>query len=305
MPKQKRMIGRMMKILHVIIAGSILIWTSIVPAQTNPLPEALLDSQFLRSCTWKEDKGIQGIVRNWPSYTEKQGFVDRTVLNEVQVTILGISFKAEYRVFIKDSLAEIVVYSNKHGEGFCAEFLGWATKHLGKPDKILDRSRLRRDRDGFQNVETDWLLGQSRVQMNCAGTILYGEYIPLFAILIYRHKDELKALEDFIYIECSSTKKFVGPLFKDQLQEEAPPVTMIIDPNRGELLRRDKSTYFKTTKYTDEEILASTEEEGSKSDFRLDRMTGNYQLEIRLKPDSRNGINQWGKCLRVDPGRKF
>jgi hypothetical protein len=294
----------MMAILHVVIVCSILIWASIISAQPNLLPEALLDPQFLRSCTWKVDKRIQEIVSNWQGYTEKQEFVDKTVLNKVQVTVLGITFTAEYRVFITDSLAEIVLFSGSdYGEDFCPAFLGWATKHLGKPDKIIDRSSLGRD-SSFNDVTADWLLGQSRVQLGCSGTNIHGKFIPIIASLVYSHKDRLKALEDLIYIECSLTTKYVGSLSARKM-EEGPPLTLIIDSNRRELLKRNKLLFLKTTKYTDEEILASTEDEKGKQDFRLDRVTGNYEWIIRLKPNSRDGADCWGKCLRVDPGRRF
>jgi len=291
-------------ILCIVIVYSTFIWTSIISAQPNLLPEALLDPQFLRGCTWKEDKRIQEIVRNWPSYTEKQGFPDKTVLNKEQVTIMGIIFRAEYRVFNTDSLAEIVLISaSDYGEDFCPAFLELATKHLGKPDKIIDRASLEKD-GGFYNVTTDWLFGQSRVQLKCSGMTLNGKFIPIFAALRCDHKDHLKALEDLIYIECSVTKKFVGSV-SSGTTEEGQPLILIIDPNSEELLGRDKGSFLKTTKYTDEEILASKEDQKGKADFRLDRVTGNYKWIFRLKPNSRNGMDSWGKCSRVDPGRRF
>jgi hypothetical protein len=291
-------------ILCIVIIYSTLIWTSIISAQPNLLPEALLDPQFLRGCTWKEDKRIQEIVRNWPSYTEKQGFPDKTVFNKEQVTILGIKFTAEYRVFNTDSLAEIVLlHEQNYGEEFCPAFLELATKRLGKPDKIIDRSSLQKD-GSFYNVTADWLLGQSRVQLMCCGMTSDGEFIPVLAALRYDHKDHLKALEDLIYIECSVTKKFIGSI-SSGTTEEGPPLILIIDPNNKQLLGRDKGSFLKTTKYTDEEILASKEDQKGKADFRLDRVTGNYKWIFRLKPNSRDGIDSWGKCSRVDPGRRF
>lgn len=291
-------------ILCIVIVYSTLIWTSIISAQPNLLPEALLDPQFLRSCTWKEDKQIQEIVKNWPSYTEKQGFSDKIVLNEGQVVLLGIKFTAEYRVFNSDSLAEIVLLSHQnYGEEFCPAFRELATKHLGKPDKIIDRTNL--EKDGYlYDVTTDWLFGQSRVQLKCSGMTLNGEFIPIFAALRYDHKDHLKALEDLIYIECSVTRKFVGSL-STETTKERPPLILIIDPNNKQLLGRNKGSFLKTTKYTDEEILASKEDQKAKADFRLDRVAGNYEWILRFKPNSHDGMDSWGKCSRVEPGKKF
>lgn len=263
-----------------------------------------MDPQFLRSCTWKEDKQIQEIVRNWPSYAEKQGFPDKIVLNKGQVALLGIKFTAEYRVFNTDSLAEIVLWHEQdYGEDFCPAFLELATKRLGKPDKIIDRSSS--DKDGsFYNVTANWLLGQSRVQLACSGMTMHGKFIPVLAVLRYDHKDHLKALEDLIYVECSVTKKFVGSISSGTTVEN-PPLILIIDPNNKELLARNKGSFLKTTKYTDEEILASKEDQKGKAEFQLDRVTGNYKWIFRLKPNSNDGIDFWGKCSRVDPGRKF
>ena len=287
-------------ILCIVIVCSTLIWTSIISAQPNLLPEALLDPQFLRGCTWKEDKRIQEIVKNWPSYAEKQGFPDKTVLNKEQLAILGIKFTAEYRVFNTDSLAEIVLWHEQdYGDDFCPAFFELTTKRLGKPDKIIDRSS-----SSFYNLTADWLLGQSRIQLICSGMTLNGKFMPVLAALRYDHKDHLKALEDLIYIECSVTKKFVGSISSGKT-EEGPPLILIIDPNNKALLGRNKSAFLNTTKYTDEKILASKEDQKGKTEFQLDRVTGNYKWIVRLKPNTSDGIDHWGKCSRVDPGRKF
>jgi hypothetical protein len=227
------------------------------------------------------------------------------VLNKTEVTVLGTTFTAEYRVVNADSFSEIIVsHKSKLGEDFCPAFVEWATKRLGKPDKTLDRSTSAKD-GSWNRVTADWLLGQSRVQLNCAGAVMYGGYIPAVAILVYRHKDRLNGLEDLVYIECSLTKKYLGPLFADRPTEEGAPLTLIIDPNDQRLLRRDKSAFLETNKYTDQEILAAEENDKTQSRFRLDRLTGNYQWNIRLKQDGRNGLDQWGKCTRVDPSRKL
>jgi hypothetical protein len=287
-------------ILCILIVSSILVWISVISAQPSLLPEALLDPQFLRGCTWKEDKRIQEIVKNWPSYAEKQGFPNKTVLNKEELTILGIKFTAEYRVFNTDSLAEIILWHEQdYGDEFCPAFLELTTKRLGKPDRIIDRSS-----SSFYNVTADWLLGQSRIQLICSGTTLNGKFIPVLAALRYDHKNHLKALEDLIYIECSVTKKFVGSTSSGTTVED-PPLILIIDPNNKELLARNKGPFLKTTKYTDEEILASKEDLKGKAEFQLDRVTGNYKWIFRLKPNSNDGIDFWGRCSRVDPGMKF
>jgi hypothetical protein len=133
---------------------------------------------------------------------------------------------------------------------------------------------------------------------------MHGEFIPIFAALRYDHKDHLEALEDLIYIECSVTKKYVGSISSGTTIED-PPLILIIDPNNKELLARNKGSFLKTTKYTDEEILASKEDQKGRAEFQLDRVTGNYKWILRLKPNGNNGIDFWGKCSRVDPGRKF
>ena len=281
----------------------ILACTSVAFAQPQPLPEALSDPQFLSSRSWKGDKGLEAVVRNWPAYTEKQGFDDKTVLNRAEVTVLGSTFEAEYRVFKTDSLAEIVLLGDEPGD-FCPTFLAWATKRLGSANKVIDLSNLGQQ-DAWASVTADWLFGQTRVQLSCAGAKLYSKWIrPGLVVLMYRHKDQLKALEDLIYIECSATRKVVGRL-ADGRTEEAEPLTLIIDPNNRRVIRSDKSAFLKTDNYTDDEILASYEEKSAKGEFRLNRVTGHYRWNVRMKEDSRNGVDQWGKCSRADPSRKF
>jgi len=274
-------------------------------AQPKLFPQALSDPKFLSNLTWKSDKGIEALVKDWPPYTEDQGFDDKTVLSSTEITILGTTFAAEYRVFKEDSLSEIVlVDKSAFSEKFCPSFIDWVTERLGKPNKVLDRSIFGKT-NSLNDFAADWLLGQTRVQLNCFGTTRDGKYISGSAILAYRHKDRLKALEDLIYIECSSTIRYTGSLFAGRPTEDGAPLTLIIDPNSERLLRRDKSSFLETTKYTDEAILASEENEKGKQDFQLDRVTGNYQLNLRLKRYPGTAMTQWGKCTRIDAAKRF
>ena|SRR5947208_14209982 len=57
-------------------------------AQPKLFPQALSDPKFLSNLTWKSDKGIEALVKDWPPYTEDQGFDDKTVLSSTEITIL-------------------------------------------------------------------------------------------------------------------------------------------------------------------------------------------------------------------------
>jgi hypothetical protein len=265
-------------------------------------PVALSDPGFLSSRTWNGDKVLEAMVQKWPVYNGEQGFPDETVLHSVQIVLLGSTLTAQYRVSKTDSLTVIVVQGEQPGDA-CPTFVGWATTRLGKFSKVIDLS-IQGQENAFANVKADWLLGQTRVRLTCFAVKAYGEWIPGLVALQYAHKDTLPAFEDLVYIECTSTKKYVGNLTNPRVEETAP-LTFIIDPNARMLLRRDGLAFLETKKYSDEEIVAARDDEKGNTIFKLDRVTGGYQSTIRLKGDSRTGIDQWGKCTRIDPGRRF
>ncbi len=281
----------------------IVAWISVAFAQAQTISQALSDPQFVRTWTWKAGGSLETMLRDWPAYTGRQEFDDKTVVSSAQMTILGNAFTTEYRVFSNNSQAELAIYSDSHSEDFCPAFLGWVSKRLGRPSKIVDLSKIGRE-SGFADVTADWLLGQTRVQLSCFEAKVHNRYIPGLAVLLYRRKDRLKVLEDLAYIDCSSTKKYVGFL-ADRRTEETVLLRLIIDPNRGLLLWPDTLPFLETRKYTDKEILASIEDEKVRHDFRLDRMTGSYQWNVRVKEDSRTGVDQWGNCSQVDPPGMF
>lgn len=66
----------------------------------------------------------------------------------------------------------------------------------------------------------------------------------------------------------------------------------------------DKSLFGTTETFTDEEIIAVREDEKVVDRIRIDRVTANYRRTIRLK-NGRGGLDQWGTCVRVAPGKKF
>jgi hypothetical protein len=72
------------------------------------------------------------------------------------------------------------------------------------------------------------------------------------------------------------------------------------------LLRNDRSRYFETKKFDDNEIVASKDDETVTSTIRIDRVSGSYLWNItdkRARPTIRGEI--WGKCSVVEPGKKF
>jgi hypothetical protein len=126
------------------------------------------------------------------------------------------------------------------------------------------------------------------------------------AILIYGHQTTHKALEDLIYIECSSTKKFLGRLAQtNRGTEEDKPTRFIINPNDKSVRRWDKSRFGEVQRYSDEEIVTTWSTEKNSFTLRLDRRAGSYLIEGRFKDDSRTGLDIWGKCARTTPDKKF
>ena len=286
-------------------------WSADIAAEsTQPFPEVFVERGFLTGRSWKGDEEIDLATRNWPAFTDKQGFDDKTVLRKATVSVLGRRLTAEYRVFKADSTQEVVFVGSEYDEGFCSALFEWAVKNLGKPAKILEWSSSKPSKpvspwtETWSEKEADWAVGDGRVQIGCSGLKIADGYVPALSILVYRHQAQLKPLEDLVYIECSSTGKYVGRL-ANRSTEESAPLSLIVDPNHHQILRRDRSAFLETKKFTDEEILASKEEEKSTMSFRLDRIAGSYYWAIRLKDDKSTGLDRWGKCTRIEPGKKF
>jgi len=284
-------------------------WSPNVAAEQSPLPfpAVFVDRGFLIGRSWKGDEEIERVMQNWPAYNDKQGFDDKTVLRRVTVSILGRPFDAEYRVFKNDSTQEVAVFGSDFGEDFCSALFDWAMKNLGKPAKVLEWSNSRSVRtwtETWSQKDADWAVGTGRIQIACAGLKIADEYVPALSTLIYRHETQLKPLEDLVHITCSSTKKYVGRFVERSLEESAP-LNLILDPNHSKILRRDRTAFLETKKFTDEEILASKEDPKGTMLFRLDRIAGSYHWTIRLKDDKSTGIDQWGNCTRIEPGKKF
>lgn len=295
--------------LFVALAFYLFICTSFGFSQTDFFPKELLSPDFIRNLTWKTDPRLAQIVNKWPAYIGEQGFEDRIVLNQTETRIMGVKFQVEYREFKANSMGEILLLTgvkDDHGKDFCTSFVEWGAKHYGKPHKVIDLSTVPNKEGGFfENLWADWEIGQTRIKMVCSGAVVYGSYIPGVSLVMYRQKDQEKALEELIYIECSRTSKDFGPLFKDSPIQQQPPFILIINPNDRDLRRQDKSFFLKTNKFSDAEILASEENEKGTHEMRIDRTTGNYEWKIRMKPDIRNGVDQWGKCSQYIPKKQF
>ncbi len=128
--------------------------------------------------------------------------------------------------------------------------------------------------------------------------------MPMAATIAYRQKDSLRVPIDLAYLECSSSTKTVG-LDPPKPAEQEAPITLIIDPFKKALLNRNKVYFGKITKYSEEEITSSMDNDKSSGVFRLDRITGNYLWTARSKVDSRLGFDRWGKCSTISPEKKF
>jgi len=115
------------------------------------------------------------------------------------------------------------------------------------------------------------------------------------------------ALKDPIRIECSTQFRYVLDGLPDDAVHEGPPLVLIVDPNSKTLLNADGSPAGKVETFTDEEIVAVGEGEKGTWRIRIDRVFANYRRTVRLKisPDEVIDISQWGKCVRVAPGKKF
>lgn len=268
----------------------------------QPFPEALIDPAFLRQLTWQADKRLENAVAGWPTYSGDQEFQDKIVHRRAHVRILGSLFKAEYLTYKKKADAEIVIYGGAGDEvpADCGVWLTWVERALGLPKKVVDLS----PPGGLDWWAADWLFGETRVQFWCTGVWMERDSIPAIVALRYNHRERLAALEDLTHLECSRQFRHVSDgLPKDKVREDSP-VAWIVDPNRKRLLGANKLPLGKTETFTDEEIVAVREEEKYTSRIRINRVTASYLLTVRLKGDS-GGLDQWGTCVRVAPGKKF
>jgi hypothetical protein len=274
--------------------------------EPKPLPHPLADPAFLASRTWKSDPGLDKVLSDWPLYEGEQGFKDRTVVRRTKVLLPGATLDAEHRVISKDSLAEIVLFGNKFDESFCSRFSEWTMPRFGVPAKVIDMSLPPSKDEAYIQLDADWLFGTTRVQFSCSGVKVSDRFVPVVAMLVYRHHTMQKALEDLIYIECSSTQKWVGKLWDERrATEEVPPMRFLINPNAKDLFRWNKLTIGKTQRYSDEEIVTTWGDEKYSSVLRLDRRAGSYLLQVRQKSGEQVGLDRWGKCSRTTPEKKF
>jgi hypothetical protein len=272
--------------------------------EARHLPPQLLDPGFLAARSWSKDPTLDALTADWPSYSGRQGFEDATITKETVLSVLGRRFRAQYRVSKTDGFVEIIaVHAEDFDEKFCVELFGVASKRLGKPATILDRSSGSRA-DGFVSTEADWSIGVGRIQFSCAGARVGGAFVPAISVLAYRHQSRLKALEEFVYVECSVTRRFFGNV-AERPAETRPPLTFIIDPNREELLTRNKASFLDTRVFEQDRIVAGKEDEKATQSFVFDRVTGNYRWESRMKHDVKTGIELWGKCVRVEGVRQL
>jgi hypothetical protein len=270
----------------------------------SPL-DALLDPTFLASLSWKADQKIEEIVHTWPSYSGEQGFEDKLVRRQAEVEILGVKFKADYRVYKEADEAEVVFLSNTQPGNFFPKFYEWTQTKFCNSSHFIDRSTLSPD-DPFRDISADWLFNAVRVQMSCGEAMVYKEYIPIMAAIRYSHKDHLEGLKTLIHIECRASRK--THTFQGKKSEEPvidPPKTWIIDPDRKTLLHVSKRAFGKTELYSDEVIVASKQVNEGTVEFRINRFTGNYLMKGKVKKDSDDSFEEWGTCSKIEPRQKF
>jgi hypothetical protein len=276
------------------------IFPSMILAQTaQEFPQNLLNTSFLETRTWKRDSALELITAAWPKFEGKQGFEDKTVVKATEVRLLDTIFQAEYRVFKKEPVAEIIFLGDDFSEGFCSQSLEWLGGYYGKPRKTIDLSTT-----NFLTVESEWLFGETRIKLQCVGARLDDKFVPGVTVLVYRHKDWMAELKDIVYINCSGSRKFVGN-FTDGKIEQDSQFSLIIDPNGHQVLRRNKEPLGKVTKYTEEEITVAWEMKDNSQVLVLDRLAGTYRRQFRLKKDTRTGIDAWGECSKITSEQKF
>ena len=273
-----------------------------------PFPKELRDPAFLRQLTWRTDSGLENVVAGWRMFSDQQSSDGDLIIQRFTgVRILESEFVATYGTSRAKGDAEIVV--ERRGDTVtdgCDALFTWAKGALGQPEKSVDHSTPQE-----AIILADWLFGQTRMRFECFGGWIEAHApntVTLIVDLTYRHQERLPALEDPIRLECSAQERWTSG--DDQTVRERPPIGFIIEPNSKEILRgSDNSPFGKTEKFTDEEIVAGFETETGVIRIRIDRVTADYLITKRppLTDPFKDlpGLETWGKCVPVAPGKKF
>jgi hypothetical protein len=279
----------------------------------QPFPKELIDPSFLRQLTWRADKRIEQVVAGWPTYPDDQESQNWIVRRRTTIRILGSLFDAEYRTYKNNSETEIIVEAKGPDmvTDDCNPLLAWVKRALGQPKKVVDLTAEFEIIGGPTNTATvkdfkaDWLFGDSRIWFACFAAVSKAEVTSIVISLHYAHRERLPALKDPIHLECTVKEKLLGKLADSKVREGAP-VRSIADPN-WKTLRWSNAVFGKAERFTDEHIVAVRELEVRNGKWvdriEIDRVTGNYERTL-LSPDG-NRLEQWGKCTRVAPGKKF
>ncbi len=268
----------------------------------NPPPEALLDPISLSSLSWKVDQKMEEVVQGWPNYLEEQEWEEKSIKRKGVVEILGVEFDAKYLVYNETDAAEITFWADKQPGDFCQKFFEWTKKTFGNPTHFIDRSTPPSD-FSMRVFEAGWLFNSVRMQMKCVEALVYEEYVPAWAIIVYRHKHNLEELKDLIHIECKESRTTIT--IGDKTIEEPstnPPRRWIIDPDFKQLRRESNQTYGETKLFSDERIIASKTVDESSVEINIDRITGVYLIKLVTKDAF---LNEWGTCNKIEPRQKF
>lgn len=292
-------------ILPILCLDASLLYAAVDDPQ--PFPKELIDPAFLRQLTWRADKRLEQVVAGWPTYSGEQKSQDKTLRRHTRIRILGSLFDAQYQTYKNKADATIFIWGGADNvTDDCDALLTWIKQALGQPKKIVDFSLKTGTEKIGTEIYADWLFGDSRMQFGCLGTWFKSKFIPNLIYLNYAHPERLAALEDPIHLECSVKQKFVGKGAPRNVSEEAP-LLFIVDPNQGTLRWSEKHDFGKTEMFTDEKIIAVDEYEKDNvkrvDRIEIDRVTANYLRTISASDGV--GLEQWGKCIRAAPGKKF
>jgi hypothetical protein len=266
-----------------------------------PIPHEFTDRELLTNTKWTEETFFQGITSNWDTYTGEQGLEGKDVLRSAEMEICGVIFSVKAARFKSDGVYQFI-FSTEPGESFPKDFrekfMGCAEKTWGVPFKDIDYSREVKE-GSVDNHDTEWDLGNTVISFSYFGAEIYGGWVPGLCLFQITQSGKYPPLKDLICLKCEGQRKFSG---REQGNEIEPvnPFVIFVDLNRNEILRQDKSELEKIVKVSQDYFVAEQQEKDLKSTFTIDRKLGTYELRIASAVNAAYGMNEWGKCEKID-----
>ncbi len=274
------------------IVALALVSSGSLASEPSPIPRELLDRNFLATRSWQNDSAIVSLVAKWPDYSGKQGFPDKVLIKQTDVSVVGVRFQAEYRVVTASSAQEIILLnSGEFTEQDCGNLAERFRDALGPPDIVADLTTA-----NVLDKTLEWAFSRSRLRLYCAGGHIDNQFVAGAAVVSFRHSSLDRPLSPIIRLSCTAKRSWANQ--PDKTQDE-PPFRISLDPNRERVVAASGFSIGKTTAFRNDSIELRGYVGSVPTRFELDRITGNYVWKSESSPEPALEFRQWGQCTKV------